>query len=104
MIASDSPAPDRGDTSKQRFDLESPGSPYVQAGVNAAASNGRVTSVLASQERSLPPKTKNELRQIEYIRKLSLQRQRQVMMPDRNMCRCWSGWALDGGGMNMTAK
>lgn len=79
MTASDPPVPVRGDTSRQAYGLEAPGSPYIQSAANAA-SNGCATTGLASPDRPMPPKTKNEMRQIEYIRKLSLQRQKQVLM------------------------
>lgn len=76
MTASDSPAPDTVECNKQQSSGETSRSPYVRANVNGSPYYAEGTS--PSSDRPVPPKTKNEMRQIEYIRKLSENRQMQV--------------------------
>eukprot|EP00892_Ulva_mutabilis_P008450 jgi/Ulvmu1/5978/UM026_0102.1 len=80
MTAPDSPATDIGDVDRHACSIDTPGSPYIQAARRTTASDldGRVANALAAHDRPLAPKTKNEFRQAQYLRKLSLQRQKQM--------------------------
>lgn len=77
MTASASAAPDTGESSKDQCSKsEVLESPYIRGAVHGAPSNAGGT--FASPDKPLPTKTKCELRQLEYIRKLSMQRQMHV--------------------------
>lgn len=85
MNALEPAAPNVDEGIQRQCSAENRGSPYIRATVTGAPYRPAVTS--PSSDKPAPSKTKNESRQIEYIRKLSMHRQMQMEQEEAERAR-----------------